>query len=110
MWTNENTVAALGYVALIASLIGSVLYLERRGRLLAQVVEVKERLTAPPKKPTYKTVIQMNSDGSLVSLKSRFHLQVGEVVTVDGASGMIRSYVQGSRPLGLVVSCEVTFE
>jgi hypothetical protein len=37
-------------------------------------------------------------------------LNVGEAVTVDLASGTIRSYVPGALMVGLVVASEVVFE
>lgn len=106
MWTTENTLVALGYLALIGSLFSLVLYLERRTKLLATVDEVKKRLTAPP--PIWKVVVQMNSDGSLVSLRSRTEMHVGDVVSVE-LGGMVGPYTRGSKPVGLVVSCETNF-
>lgn len=110
MWTDENTLVAVGYVALVGVPLWLALYLERRRRLLKQIEEVRSRLVEEPKRPTYKTVIQMNSDGSLVSFKSLMLMHVGEAVTVDIASGKIQSYVPGARPIGLVVASEVVFE
>jgi len=52
----------------------------------------------------------MDSDGSLVSFRSLMLMHVGEVVTVDHASGHITSHVPGSRAVGIVVSSEVVFD
>jgi uncharacterized protein (DUF2062 family) len=104
----EGTIAALAVIGIWWWLV--VLFVERRRRLASQVDEVKARLTRPTKKPTYKVVVQMNSNGSLVSFKSLFMLNVGEAVTVDLASGTIRSYVPGALMVGLVVASEVVFE
>jgi hypothetical protein len=108
VWTYENTVIAVGYLALIGGLWSVIFYLERRTRLIAQIAEVKSRLTQPRRAPHYATKIQM-ADGSLVMLTSMVRLHVGEQITVDLANGHITSVVPGAKIIGTVVEQQVLF-
>lgn len=104
MWTTENTLVALGYLALIGSLFSLVLYLERRTKLLATVDEVKKRLT---ELPYYETTVQLDTDGSLSKLRSRSRLVIGSIVGSDG-DGMVRHIAtrEAHLMIGIVVAQE----
>lgn len=112
-WTTENTLVALGYVAIIiGALFALVLYLalmlyvERRTQLLQQVDEVKARLVRSTSSAIYRTSVQMATDGSLVQFDCRIPLARGMMVTLD-IRGQLAPIGINNTVLGTVVTQEL---
>jgi len=107
--TTEQMLVALGYVSIIGGLFLLVLWLERRTQLLKQVEVVRDRLTAPPRQPRYRTRVQLenvSATGQMVEFTSRVPLPVGTMVTAD-IRGELAPMGPNSRAVGRVVWQEV---